>query len=97
MIKSDLILKEIPSGKRKVKYSYDVIENNLDMKLRDVVPSRIVLSLLSQGYRVEFLDNNNKSLYVLGKIKINKKNKYLMVYDEASNLDLKECINNEVK
>lgn len=86
MNKSDLILKEIPYGKRKVKYSYDVIENNTDMILRDVVPSRIVLSLLSKGYSVEFLDENNNSLYVLGKIKINKKNNYLMVYDEACNL-----------
>jgi hypothetical protein len=90
MNKSDLILKEIPCGKRKIKYSYDVIENNLDMKLRDVVPSRIVLNLLSKGYSVEFLDENNKSLYVLGKIKINKKNNYLMVYDEASNLKIEE-------
>lgn len=69
MIKSDLILKEIPYNKRKIKYSYDVVENNVDIKLREVVPSRIVLSLLSKGYRVEFLDENNNSLYVLGKIK----------------------------
>lgn len=92
MFKSDLILKEIPCGKRRIKYSYDVIENNLDMKLRDIVPSRIVLSLLSKGHSIEFLDENNNSLYTLGKIKINKKNNFLMVYDEACNLDLKEGV-----
>jgi hypothetical protein len=66
MREADLILREIPYGKRRIKYSYDVIENNSNMELRNVVPSKVVLSLLSKGYDIKIIDENNNS-YVLGK------------------------------
>lgn len=68
-MKADLILREIPYGKRKVKYSYDVIENNLGIELRNVIPSRVVLRLIQNGNIVEFLEENNESLYTVGRLK----------------------------
>lgn len=63
-----LVLKEIPYPKRKIKWSYDVIEDtrNIFEKNR-VLPSRVVLREIIKGTTVELIDEDD-STAILKKI-----------------------------
>jgi hypothetical protein len=58
-----LTLKEIPYPKRKIKWSYDVIEDsdNIFEKGR-VLPSRVVLREAIKGTIIEFVEEDNSKI-----------------------------------
>lgn len=67
MYKGDLVLKEILYCGRSPKYAYEVIEDKLKLSIKNTIKSLGVLRLLTRGYSIEIVDNNNESLYILKK------------------------------
>lgn len=67
MYKGDLVLKEILYGGRSPKYAYEVIEDKSKLSIKNTIKSLGVLRLLTKGYSIEIIDDNNKSLYILRK------------------------------
>lgn len=66
MYKGDLVIREIPYGKRRIKWSYDVIEDKQGrFKKDDIVISRVVLRHIIGGNSVELIDDNGNSLCLL--------------------------------
>ena len=66
--KGDLVLREIPYGKIRTKWSYDVIidKNNIHSE-GDVLPSRVVLRYIMNGITVELVDESNNHLCLLAR------------------------------
>ena len=67
MYKGDLVLKEIPYSKRKIKWSYDVIADRTDrFKKGDIIPSKVVMRYLINGHKIELINENDESICILG-------------------------------
>jgi len=70
LFRGDLILKEIPYGKRRIKWSYDVVNDRMGFyKKGDILPSRLILNHLINGIKVELMNEKDESICVLGEIK----------------------------
>ena len=70
LYQGDLIVREIPYGKRKIKWSYDVISDSSNTwDLNRPMVSRVLLRYLLSGNKVTFVDDNNQVLHMLGQIK----------------------------
>ena len=67
--KGNLVIREIPYPKRKIKWSYDVVEDkNGIFPKGKVLPSRVVLRHIIKGGIVEVVDEDSKSICLLGRI-----------------------------
>lgn len=69
MYQGEIVLRKIFDERDGSIDSYEIAEDKLGITLKDFITYKSVLKLLSDGVVIEFVDENNNSLYVLEKRK----------------------------
>lgn len=69
MYQGEIVLKKVFDERDGMIDSYNIVEDKLGITLKDFITYKSVLKLLSDGVVIEFVDENNNSLYVLEKRK----------------------------